>query len=341
MLDSVPNTASITLTTSDLKEIINQAIVSALTNKQTPSERQQIPAPEKFDGNSSNYIAWKIAIREKLNLEGTIIGNDQSQFNYIYNNLDRKVQLQLAVYVENQAAKNSYKPSEFITYLDTLFLDPNRKEKALSKLHRLQQERLPFSQYHTKFEHCLAEGGGLNWPDEIKISYLRNSLNLSLKGAISNQLNMSKEYVPWVNQVAQLSNQQDAYSLVSPSQNHTSRNPPSFDKMDWEPTKSVYINNSQAWKEANNQLKGKRAKWISNAEFQQRKLDRVCLRCGRKGCHTRVCPLLPAIRPTAQVNSVMSGDKSLEQTVQALVGAASVDEDNDSTEISTVMQLKD
>lgn len=65
-----------------------------------------------------------------------------------------------------------------------------------------------------------------------------------------------------------------------------------MDEMDREPTKI-----SQAILKANEELKGKRAKWVDQDEIARRKEEGRCLRCGRTGCRVAKCPLLPPRRP--------------------------------------------
>ena len=80
-----------------------------------------------------------------------------------------------------------------------------------------------------------------------------------------------------------------------------------LNRMDWEP--SV---NSARIQEENKALKGKRAKWVSKEELAKRKAEGRCLRCSRKGCSTKKCPLLPAVRP-AQAQSLNVAAVAIEE----------------------------
>ena len=60
--------------------------------------------------------------------------------------------------------------------------------------------------------------------------------------------------------------------------------------MDWEPSTRRNKNTQQ-----------RRAKWIDDKEYQQRRSKGVCLRCGSAAHQIRTCPFLPARRP--QINT--------------------------------------
>jgi hypothetical protein len=79
-----------------------------------------------------------------------------------------------------------------------------------------------------------------------------------------------------------------------------------YDPMDW--TSTVRVNTAaprgipnptghQSTRPEDQDLIGKRAKWVSQGEIDKRRYENRCLRCGRHGCRLLQCPLLPAINP--------------------------------------------
>ena len=85
--------------------------------------------------------------------------------------------------------------------------------------------------------------------------------------------------------------------------------------MDWEPTIATKVN---AYTPRNGNLdghpkgpglpndyllRGKRARWVSEEELNRRKADKVCWRCARKGCTSKVCPLAATVRPKVKASN--------------------------------------
>ena len=88
--------------------------------------------------------------------------------------------------------------------------------------------------------------------------------------------------------------------------------PPPADVMDWELTKA-----SKAIQRQNRELAGKRAKWVGKDEIQRRQKEGLCVKCGRKGCWSDRCPLLPAKHLDANARAKKSRPKL--PTVQNMV----------------------
>ena len=85
--------------------------------------------------------------------------------------------------------------------------------------------------------------------------------------------------------------------------------------MDWEPTVTMKLNAAtQGGGNPNGNPKGpglpndkllvgKRARWVSREEMDRRKAEKVCWRCARRGCNSKVCPLAVPIRPRVKANN--------------------------------------
>ena len=101
--------------------------------------------------------------------------------------------------------------------------------------------------------------------------------------------------------------------------------------MEWEPTTTQVkafnlrgkgnTNGYPSKRPEDQELLGKRAKWVNQEEIDARRQDRRCLRCGRNNCRIATCPLAAAVRPKH------IGVITARSTV---VTEAAVDEDSDS-----------
>ena len=219
----------------------------------------------------------------------------------------------VTAYMEEMQRQGSIDPLHFINYLSSIYDDPNKKEKAMNELSALRQgKNISFSRFLPLFERLLAESGGLSWPDENKINALKMALSPDLRDAFAS-VKPPNTYDLFVSELTGLASRKEAAkAMTSTWQSRTSRNAAGTSNntstsrstaltnpnaMDWEP--SV---NAAAIEEENKALRGKRAKWVSKQEIQKRRAEHRCLRCSRKGCSTKKCPLLPAVKPVAQAS---------------------------------------
>ena len=269
--------------------------------------RQQLPHPEPFDGKDrALFMPWKTSILAKLGIEGDVIGDHKAQFYYVHNRLTGKALQMVTAYIEGAQKKHTYNPQEFIEYLTAIYDDPNKRERATNELNTLRQgKNVPFSRFLPLFEKLLAEAGGLDWPDVNKINALKFTLHPDLRDAFAavKPPTVFEEYVSELLGLA--SRKEAARATTTPWHTRQTRNStpttsttrPDPNAMDWEP--SVH---AAAIKEENKTLVGKRAKWVTKEEMAKRRTEHRCLRCGRKGCGVRRCPLLPAVKPVPAAN---------------------------------------
>lgn len=206
---------------------------------------------------------------------------------------------------------------EFLRYLSLTYEGRNIAQHALNNLDSMAQgKNEPFAAFYPKFERELADAGGAIWADDVRVNYLRKTLN-EMKDRLVSMLHLPKDYLGFIQELHDLGANIDArrtlerrtikklhhHSLQqsSPSAQtalnvkHPNTSPPhaaSPDTMDWGPTR---IN--RAIQKQNKEPAGKRAKWVSEEEVQRRRREGLCTRCGRKGCWSSKCPLLPPRHP--------------------------------------------
>lgn len=299
------------------------------TPLQPRSGRQQLPVLSTFDGKREHFPVWKLEAEAKLRIEGYVIGSPEAQFYYIYGCLAEKVKAVVSSFISFNASQSTFDPKALLAYLERNYGDPNRAEKALSRLSTLRQsENALFAHFLPLFEKELVDAGGHTWPDSVKVNYLHQALNQQLKNDLVTILDLPRDnYVEFLQRVTLIASRREAIRTAPSTQRWQSppRVPqvpnqgPSRELMDWEPTKTLQV---AALQQANQRLQGKRAKWVSQEELQARKKENRCFRCGRKGCKVEQCPLLPARRPSSQ----QPQQRSFQQQIEALVASAAVEE---------------
>lgn len=273
-----------------------------------------LPDPPKFDGTRKAFRAWLLEMRNKLRVDGQVIGTPADQFAYIFSRLEKTPQNMTIAFVERGGTGGSSDPGQYLEYLDSCYGDPNAASRAIDRLQILSQGvNESFAAFLPKFEKELADGGGSDWADSAKISWLKGSLNDEMKRALIGTTPIPTQYTEYARLLQTVGSQMDGfaygqkrarYSRRSPSPNSTRGKPKpvtqaatTSEEMDWEATRV-----NRAFQKDNEKLQGKRAKWVTREEMTSRRKEKRCMRCGRTGCKMTVCPLLPAQRPETKAH---------------------------------------
>jgi hypothetical protein len=287
---------------------VNQSTNLPAENR-VAKKKPTLPDPPRFNGIRKRFRTWELEMRNKLDIDGPAIGSPSDQFAYVFSRLEEGPQAMAAAYFKNGGHDGTRNPSRFLDYLETCYGDPNLEKGALGRLGDMTQgDKESFATFLPRFERELADSGGATWADAVKINYLSRALNKEMSDRLVAQLNLPRDYPGYVNSLQTLGANIDnmrrhkkfrALPHTPPSDHIATKSrsqplvtEPAVDSMDWEPTRI-----SQAIHKANEKLKGRRAKWVDQAEIDRRKSEGRCLRCGRTGCRVNKCPLLPAKRP--------------------------------------------
>ena len=202
--------------------------------------REKIPPLGKFNGNRNVWDEWYLGASHKLKADGRAIGDDFHQFMYIYSRLEGDAAKMVSTTVKRLSNDETGKGLDFLSYLNTIFGDANKRAKAQNQLYNLKQkDKESFPLFLTKFETVLADAGWTTYEDDQKISLLKNALSKEMQKAL-----IGRKLGPtWEEAIGKL--QVISSDITSIYQQHHSS--PSFHpsksylpaEMDWEPTKSA------------------------------------------------------------------------------------------------------
>jgi cell pole-organizing protein PopZ len=302
------------------------AVMPTPTTAPTPNEQFQRPRPklpdvEKFTGKRSEWRTWKIKMEEKLERDQLAIGDRMDRFAYINARLDDTPAKMVSAYVERVRKTSSQDPDHFMAYLHSIYGNTNTKEHAVNKLNTMSQGKEAFATFLPKFETTLADAGGGEWTDEVKINTLKRALSQEMRKSFIYMPALPTEYSAFIDTLQTLASRLAAFDreFRKPTAPTTPKPPlPSTDEMDWQPsTNKVQASGQSSANKVQSPTDGqgeqKRAQWVSKDTLEKRRSNNLCLRCGGKGHFIGNCRLLPAKPPQqgqtkAKVTNVKEDD---------------------------------
>ncbi len=289
-----------------------------VSDEQTQRPRHKLPEMKMFTGKRSEWRAWKNKMEQKLDRDRLAIGNEKDRFAYIDACLDDTPAQMVLAYVERQREKSTEDPDHFMAYLNSIYGNTNTKEYAVNKLNTMSQGKEAFATFLPKFETTLADAGGGEWTDEVKINTLKRTLNQEMRKSFIYMPAQPTEYSAFIDSMQTLASRLAAFDresrkLIVPT---VPMSAPILDEMDWQPsTRKAQVPTS-------NQSERKRAQWVSKDVLEERRANNKCLRCGNSNHFVRSCRLLPPrppqqgqtkVKPTSVKNDVK--DDNEETTV--------------------------
>jgi hypothetical protein len=274
-------------------------------NAPAPEDPAKRPRPKLrdmplFTGKRSEWRSWKSRMEAKLRKDKLAIGDPSDHFAYIEASLDDTPAKMVLAYVERARKMNDEDPDQFMAYLNNIYGDDNAKERANNKLNSMSQGKEAFATFLPKFERTLAEAGGGEWTDEVKINTLKRMLNQELRRSLVYIPIHPEKYNDFIRTMQTLASRLAALDPQKPTTTTAPKSAPAADEMDWQPS----TNKAQASEQLSvnkvpvkEQGEQKRAQWVSKDTLEKRKSNNLCLRCGGKGHFIGKCKLLPPRSP--------------------------------------------
>jgi hypothetical protein len=287
-----------TPTTAPTSTIMPTPTDTLVSEELTRRPRPKLPDVPSFSGKRSEWRSWKNRMTTKLRVDKLAIGNPIDHFAYIEACLEDNAAKMVLAFVEEARLNKREDPDAFMTYMDNVYGDSNAEERANNKLNTMSQGKEAFTTFLPKFERTLAEAGGNQWNDHVKINTLKRMLNQELRTSLVFIPEHPSEYHTFIRTLQTLASRLATLDPRKPTvlagpRPITPKPAPTADEMDWQPS----ANKVQV--PADNQKKQKRAQWVSKDALEKRRNNNLCLRCGGKGHFIDKCTLLPA-RPPQQ-----------------------------------------
>ena len=290
------------------QRLLAQAIATPIVPQPT-RQKESLPKLSTFSGMRNEYEGWVIEARSKIQSDGGAIGTPQAQMRYIFACLEGDARNLCTAWTTANLADGT--GEELLSYLDSIFKDPNRERTAMQKLTQMRQgERESFAKFLPRFETELANAGALGYDDRVKISWLDNTLSPLLKSVLVTVYPVPHTYNEYISLLLVISSRQEA---LLPSRKSTlfldkGRMPTYSDLMDWEPTATTTTSN-----QTKNYQVQRRATWVPKQTIEYRKEKGLCFRCGNLGHRVEGCKLLPARRPLQTYSSKTAKSKGIDE----------------------------
>jgi hypothetical protein len=121
-----------------------------------------LPDPPKFDGTRSEYEGWRSLVKDKIEVDGEVIGSDRNQFKYVSSRLEGKGLQSALTFITICKDHPEASIARLFKYLDAMFGDHTKVQRAVETLRTMKQgPRELFSAFLLRFEKVLAEAGGM------------------------------------------------------------------------------------------------------------------------------------------------------------------------------------
>ena len=156
---------------------------SSSTPQPAQSTKKKLPDPPKFSGTRSEWVGWELRVNAKLGVDKPQ-DTHLERFYYVNTLLEGDASRNVQAWVRTVQGTAGATAEALLTKLGMIYADPNAKQRAATRLSSLRQDNQYFSTHFPKFEHALTDAGGYDWPDEVKITFLRSTLNNTIKGAL-------------------------------------------------------------------------------------------------------------------------------------------------------------
>lgn len=287
---------------------------AAATQNTTTRPVEKLPKLPEFNGTRSEWENWYRQARYKLVKDGDVIGDDQSQFYYIFLRLRSTAAQTVQAYADQAERNGTESGKDLLDYMNTFYGDPAKEDRATAQLYTMRQrDNEPFFQFLPRFETTLANAGGTLWNDRATMTILRQAINDELKTylvgrtacttfaelknyllTISTQLSSIKigKRAPHVNLPGTPRPRNSAGS--GPPVRSPARDP---NVMDWEPSPRINNVGCGCQPGTRHTCGRKRATWVDDKTRRYRREVGACLRCGNQGHIQTDCRLLPPIQP--------------------------------------------
>jgi len=278
-----------------------------LATGSSQDKRKPLPVGEPFDGDKARFPAWKVHIEYKIRRDEAFIGDDQAKFHFIWSCLSTNVQSVVKSYYASGGVSGNWDPLNFLAYLEFCYKDAHAMERAQVLLDSIEQgKREPFAAFFVRFNTLLAEAGGAHWDGEQKLHRLRRALTGAMKTVALNRGVSRTSWETAIDDYHRIAVDIETASLEALHRTGPGSQSSPRDADGDTPMTTIAV--AQLGTGKSQSTPRRRANWIPEDLFQQRRASGVCTRCGEGGHNNRECPNAIVINSMAAASTTSSGN---------------------------------
>ena len=283
----------------------SQALPS--TPAHSRDKRKPLPVGEPFNGNKAAFPAWKVHMEYKIRCDAEFIGDAQAQFHFIWSCLSAPVQSVVKAFYAAGGIQGEWDPQGFLAYLDFCYRDAHAMERAQVLLDGIEQgKREPFAAFFVRFNTVLAEAGGSHWDGEQKLHRLRRGLTGPMKDVALNRGVSRTNWEAAIEDYHRIAVDIETASLEAQQRGLASSGAGKVDAQG--DTAMVTVAAVQTTQGSRSAPPKRRANWIPEDLFQQRKASGACTRCGQSSHTHRECANAVVINTASTATEGSSGN---------------------------------
>jgi hypothetical protein len=266
------------------------------TSQPTDLVRRPKPSlndPERYDhSDKSLYPQFAGLLRAKIKHDGLAIGSEEKQAWYMFGRLRGLAAKRIFPWINAADQDKVLRTKDLFDQMDTAFLDPRAKEKALTALNCTKQGKLSTNDFLGKFDQLLLEAGGWNWDDSIRKGYLKDALSTRMLTALVGT-EEKPTYDGYCQQIRRTADQLEEVQEKSSGRSYgqwrkkdrqeNAQPTETHDPMDWEAAIAAAVRVAVAGRTMTEE------RWASDEEVSRRRQEGLCLRCGKDGHFVRDC----------------------------------------------------
>jgi hypothetical protein len=250
--------------------IVEPDIIVPEVPANTSRPKHSLPQPEYTHEDPSLYPQFRGLLAQKLRIDALACGDSEyDRVWYGFACLKGVASSRIFPWIDYaQKVGASFTIQGFLEQLDTAFSDPQKTQKAITKINQIRQGRRDFREFLHEFEQTLLEAGGWGWDDVIRKGYLKASINYKLKTLLVSQVE-PPTYTAYVDLLRLTSDNLEALERSS----WRARSPPSQTQpMDWQPTNTT-----------------RAGTYVPKEVQDKRRKASECIKCGDVGHYARGC----------------------------------------------------
>jgi hypothetical protein len=247
-------------------EVIAPAVVA-----NTFRPKHSLPQPEYTHEDPSLYPQFRGLLAQKLRIDALACGDSEyDRVWYGFACLKGIAASRIFPWIDYaQKVGASLTIQGFLTQLDTAFSDPQKAQKAITKINKIRQGRRNFREFLHEFEQTLLEASGWGWDDVVRKGYLKVSINYKLRSLLVSQAE-PPTYTAYVDLLRLTSDNLEALEHSSWHSRPPSSTQPQ--PMDWQPTSAA-----------------RTGVFVSKDIQEKRQKANKCIKCGGTGHYARGC----------------------------------------------------